>query len=159
MAAIAGVPLVPGQRYRARLVIKAPKAIAGEGRVRTELEGAGFREVAFYAKDALPSDWPSDQRSDPSGWTSWTAYLEGVYAGGGTGGGSVDANSDVELLGFWPVRSADSVVPVPLPVVVPTTSGDESSGAWRESPLGIVALGVAAVGAYVASCWWLRGAK
>lgn len=160
MNTVGSVALVIGQRYRARLLIKAPKLVAGESRVRSELEGEGFRQIVFYDKDALPADWPSDQRSDPSGFSSWTAYLEGVYTGEGAGGGTgIDANENVQLYGFWPygVSAAPPqpyTPPVLPPVLVPPVAPQAE---WRETAGSAALLGVAFVAAYILQSRWLRG--
>lgn len=160
MKSVGPLTLVVGQRYRARLLIKAPKLVAGESRVRSELEGEGFRGIVFYERGALPPDWPGDQQSDPSGFGSWTAYLEGVYTGEEAGGGSgLDANKNVELLGFWPMAGAASpppgtppIGPSGAPPIVPTRPPME----WQESAGSVAMLGVSMVAAYFLAAKWLR---
>jgi len=161
MKSVGPLALVVGQRYRARLLIKAPKLVAGESRVRTELEGEGFRQIAFFDKTALPADWLSAERDDPSGFGSWTAYLEGVFTGEeAPGASSIDANKNVQLLGFWPYGQTPAVPgqppgpvgpPPPMPPSPPTPAME-----WQERAGGVAALCVSMVAAYWLQSRWLR---
>lgn len=160
MKTIGSLTLVVGQRYRGRLLIKAPKLVAGESRVRTELEGEGFRNIVFYSQGSLPADWPADQRSDPSGFGSWTAYLEGVYTGQESSGSSMEANENVQLLGFWPYGA--SVAPPQPNQPLPQPSGPTDGPVplpqpeWQETAGSVAALGISMVVAYVLQSRWLR---
>jgi hypothetical protein len=65
--------------YRARMLIKAPGALATESKVSEALAAQGFSDISFLDKSNLPADWPADQKDDPSGMFSWTAYLQGRF--------------------------------------------------------------------------------
>lgn len=152
MGTVGGVPVQVGQWYRARLLIKAPKMLAGESRIRSELQGEGFDQIRFYEQKALPADWPADQREDPSNWGSWTAFLEGVYAREASS--PAGEEKPVQLLGLWPVGAPQpGGQPEPVaPEAPPAQPAGEPS-----SPMLWVAGGI--VGAYLLTRQLLKSVR
>jgi len=65
--------------YRARMLIKAPGIVATEAKVESALREQGFTDIQFLDRDKLPADWPPDEKDDPSGMFSWTAFLQGKF--------------------------------------------------------------------------------
>jgi hypothetical protein len=74
-----GLALRQNVIYRARMLIKAPKVVATEGKVESALNEQGFVDIQFLDRDKLPGDWPPEERDDPSGMFSWTAFLQGKF--------------------------------------------------------------------------------
>jgi len=75
----AGLALRQNVIYRARMLIKAPKIVATEGKVESALREQGFTDIQFFDEDKPPGDWPPDEKDDPSGAFSWTAFLQGKF--------------------------------------------------------------------------------
>jgi hypothetical protein len=93
-----GVEVYPGARYRARMLIHHSKWLAGEGTIRSKLEGAGFTDINFYSPGSLPADWPAGQSQNID--DDWTAFLEGTFNGGDIKEPPA-STSDYDMLGFW----------------------------------------------------------
>jgi hypothetical protein len=110
--------LTQGYIYRARMLIKAPGALATESKVSDALAEQGFADITFLDKSSLPADWPSDQRDDPSGMFSWTAYLQGRFTLTDRAINLSELPGTVEVEDMWVFmvpQSAAPPVPPPQP--------------------------------------------
>ena len=96
--------------YRARLRITATLAfMASDSMVADKLNEAGFVDVKFYDKDALPIDWPSSEAEA----VGTTKFLEGRFAPTDRKVPLSDLGDQASLLGMWLYREAPgSGVPV-----------------------------------------------
>jgi hypothetical protein len=107
--------------YRARMLIKAPGAVATEGKVRDALVQQGFADVTFFDKSNLPADWPADQRDDPSGVFSWTAYLQGRFTLTDRAINLAELPGTVEVEEMW-IYLVPQVAPQPVPSTIPVST-------------------------------------
>lgn len=98
MAKVFGIEMYPGARYRGRMLIHHAKWLAGEGTIRSKLEGSGFTDIKFYSPGSLPADWPTTQSQNID--DDWTAFLEGTFKGGDISEPPA-STSDYDVLGFW----------------------------------------------------------
>lgn len=120
--------------YRARVLIKAPGAVATEGKVRAAFGEHGFADIVFFDKDNLPPDWPPDQVEDTSGLLSWTAYLQGRFVNPTTRVPLSELGSSVTLQGMW-VYMVPLVAPPPgLPVLPPPPTPAEDGSSMPPLP-------------------------
>jgi hypothetical protein len=92
-----GVVFFPNARYRGRVLVRYPRAIS-ESAVKEMLGRAGFTGITLYEANALPADWPSDQREAVD--KQWTAFLEGTYDGLARPEPPA-STSQYQVLGFW----------------------------------------------------------
>ncbi len=106
--------------YRARMLIKAPGAVATESKVRDALGQQGFADITFFDKSNLPADWPPDQRDDPSGVFSWTAYLQGRFTLTDRFIKLSELPGTVEVEDMW-IYLVPQVAPQPLPSTIPAS--------------------------------------
>lgn len=151
-----GIHMLQDGVYRGRLVIHAPKMIAGEDTVRSALGDQGFTEVLFFDKNNLPSDWPADQRDDPSSSFQWTAFMQGRFTMTDRVIPVSELGTKVTLLGMWinlpetapqprpPVPDA-TPAPKPDPVLTPSVVTVPVEPAKRASVAGTLFASAAGV--------------
>lgn len=147
-----GIHLVQNGVYRGRMLIHAMKVLAGEGTVSDKLSKQGFADITFFDKDDLPSDWPEDQKEDPSDAFRWTAYLQGRFTLTDRVIPLSELGTRVTLYGMWLQQSAAAAEPAtvePLPAKPdgteskPTAPVEEQSGSagLLAASVGGVAMG------------------
>lgn len=104
---ILGVELVPGTKYRGRLLVHWSKFLS-KNKMLDKFRDGGVTDIKLYEPEDLPQDWPASQRENVE--DKWTAFLEGTFSGGNPE--MSDKTSDYEFLGFWkhPPETGDPVV-------------------------------------------------
>jgi hypothetical protein len=146
--------LTQGYIYRARMLIKAPGALATESKVSAALGEQGFDQVRFLSKSSLPPDWPNDQREDTSGMFSWTAFLEGHFGLSDRAIALTELPGTVDVQGMW-IYLIPKVAPAP-PLVDPAEIEPTAPvpDVYVAPPLtGGQRVGAALIGAAVG--WWV----
>jgi hypothetical protein len=112
--------------YRARLRITAMlAALATESMVADKLKEAGFVDVKFYDKDALPPDWPSSETES----VGTTKFLEGRFEPSDRKVPLSSLGDQAELLGMWLYRDRPGAA-------LPVKNGD--SKFWVLGPDGLL---------------------
>lgn len=140
MATLGNILLKDGATYRGRLLIKAPKSVAGESAVREKLAESGAVDVVFFSPSALPGDWPRDQLDDTSGMFSWTAFVQARYDSRLDRG---EPPSDrAEVLGAW-LYAAPNKPPPPVDPGLPPVRASRSPQPEGKGEAGLVVLGLA----------------
>jgi hypothetical protein len=105
-----GIHLTQNAVYRGRLSVSF---LGSQKAVSDGLGKQGFTEVVFFEKDALPADWPDDQKADEANWPNWEAYLQGRFTMTDRVIALSELPAGITLQGMW-LQQAPAA-PQPLP--------------------------------------------
>lgn len=113
----AGVELLPGRSYRARLQLSGLAQLASRSRLESEFQKLGFVQVqAWDTPRQLPADWPSSERAEARSGKTW--WLQGVYQGAGKTFDLAQLEDDGVIF-LWVAEVAPAAPPAQSPPAPP----------------------------------------
>ena len=107
-----GIHLTQNAVYRGRLSVSF---LGSQKAVSDGLGKQGFTEVVFFEKDALPADWPDDQKADEANWPNWEAYLQGRFTMTDRVIPLSELPSGITLNGMWLQQAPAGAPAIPPP--------------------------------------------